>query len=143
MKKSLLIPALALGIIAAPMLGGCVAIPAVLAANSIYQDGSATFQVTGGNLAKFPKEFRRAIQSAGGIVRQADAEYGLAVFSVEKVHVEYQAVEGAGQIRVTVANDSGVARSYDFKDTISLKASQIAQQLESAGYKISAVSRER
>lgn len=138
MKRILIAASLAA---AALQLQGCMAIPAVVAANSLHKAGVASYAVTG-DQKRFASAFRRAVQKNGGVVQTAGPEYGVAVFTDVSVKVEYQALEGGG-IQVMVSSSDNVSRAYDFNDSISRKAEAVANELSASGYTVGALNRQR
>lgn len=140
MKPKSLVLALLIAV-PALQLQGCMAVPVIAAANMIHKSGTAVYEVAGNEKA-FPKAFRSAVQRAGGIVRQSDAEYGKAEFVNEKVAIEYQRLETGG-FSVTAASADNVARTFDFSDSISVKAEAVINNLRDAGYTIKSGNRQR
>lgn len=122
------------------LLPGCVAVPIVAAANAIHKSGTAVVDVVGPEKT-FPSAFRRAVQGAGGMVKTAGSDYGHAVFSAESVKIEYQKTD-AGRYQMIAASEAGVARSWDFSDSISKKSQAVADNLSASGYTIT-TSRQR
>jgi hypothetical protein len=122
-------------------LGGCMAVPVVAYANMIRSSGTAMLEVSGPS-ASFPKTFRSVVQKTGGIVKSTAPEYGLAAYPNEAVKIEYQRLD-SGVYQVIVATEDGVARSYDFVDSISKKAEAVANAFTDAGFKVSSIDRKR
>lgn len=138
MKKMVLGMALA-GSVA--LLPGCMAVPVVGALTGLHSSGTATAEVTGPDRG-FPAAFRRAVQQSGGMVKSAAQDYGHAVFTGESVNIQYQRLE-AGRYQLVAASDSGVARTWDFSDSISKKSQAVADALASAGYTVAVADRKR
>ncbi len=138
MRKMVLSVALA-GSVA--LLPGCMAVPVVGALTGLHSSGTATVEVIGPDRG-FPAAFRRAVQGAGGMVKSAAADYGQAVFTGESVSIQYQRID-TGRYQMVAASESGVARTWDFSDSISKKSQAVADALTAAGYVVSGSDRKR
>ncbi len=139
MKK--IIIAASFAVAAAGGLQGCVAVPIAAALNGMHKSGTSSYSIAGPEKG-FPAAFRGAVQKNGGMVREAGAEYGHAIFEREQVKIEYQKT-GSGTYQLAASTANGSARIYDFADSISVKSAAVAQALASAGYKITAAERDR
>lgn len=138
MKKAFVGMALAGSLVALP---GCMAVPVVGALTGLHSSGTATVEVTGPDRG-FPTAFRRAVQGAGGMVKSAAADYGQAVFTGESVSIQYQRLD-AGRYQLVAASESGVARTWDFSDSISKKSQAVSEALAAAGYVVAGADRKR
>lgn len=138
MKKAFVIVALAGGV---SLLPGCMAVPVVGALTALNSSGTATVELTGSDRG-FPAAFRRAVQSAGGVVKSAAQDYGRASFASEGVSIEYQRIEN-GRYQMVTASEGGVSRAWDFGDSISKKSQTVADALATAGYVVAGTDRKR
>jgi len=122
-------------------LGGCYALPVLGIVNTIHNSGTATLEVVGPSTS-FPNTFRSVIQKTGGIVKSADAQYGLATYPKEEVRVEYQRLD-SGAFEIIFSSDTNMARTYIMEDSIAKKAESVANELANAGFKVSNIERKR